>query len=164
MYPSSTNRALCSDGMRCIKPLAPSRNETNSSRVNVGADVVILGICASGTRDQETSLIYLPALRIRFLHWPVSDSLTGKDSPAGFSESWEIQSVGGRWCKAPVVSAGSSPGPRYRFRPYTAPHDNNTLRISAPAVAMTISRLPDLSANAEPPVLHPERPYRGRFS
>src|SRR5213595_1782687 len=79
MYPSSINRALCSDGMRCIKPLAPSRNETNSSRVNVGADVVILGICASGTRDQETSLIYLPALRIRFLHWPVSDSLPGKE-------------------------------------------------------------------------------------
>jgi hypothetical protein len=46
MYPSSINRALCSDGMRCIKPLAPSRNETNSSRVNVGADGAILGICA----------------------------------------------------------------------------------------------------------------------
>src|SRR6202795_3428675 len=55
MYPSSINRALCSDGMRCIKPLAPSRNETNSSRVNVGADWAILGICASGAWDQETS-------------------------------------------------------------------------------------------------------------
>src|SRR5258707_12809391 len=52
MYPSSINRALCSDGMRCIKPLAPSRNETNSSRVNVGADCAILGICADGSHDQ----------------------------------------------------------------------------------------------------------------
>ncbi len=33
----SISRALCSDGMRCIKPLASSRNETNSLRVNVGA-------------------------------------------------------------------------------------------------------------------------------
>ena len=33
MYSSSISRALCSDGMRCIKPLAPSRNETNSLRV-----------------------------------------------------------------------------------------------------------------------------------
>src|SRR5256885_4549197 len=105
--------------------------------------------------------VRLPALRIRFPRRPIPNS---QDAPAGLSESWEIQSVGGRWCKAPVVSAGSSPGPRYRFRPYTAPHDNNTLRISAPAVAMTISRLPDLSANAAPPVLHPKRPYRGRFS
>src|SRR5258705_6204071 len=54
MYPSSISRALCSDGMRCIKPLAPSRNETNSSRVNGGADRAILGICASGAWDQET--------------------------------------------------------------------------------------------------------------
>jgi hypothetical protein len=69
-------------------------------------------------------------------------------SAVGFSESWEVQSVGGRWCNAPVVSAGSSPGRRYRFSPYIAPQDNNTLRISAPAVAMTISRLPDLSVNA----------------
>ena len=52
MYPSSISRALCSDGMRCIKPLAPSRNETNSSRVNVGADGAILGICADGSHDQ----------------------------------------------------------------------------------------------------------------
>ena len=37
MYPSSISRALCSDGIRCIKPLAPSCNETNSSRVNGGA-------------------------------------------------------------------------------------------------------------------------------
>jgi hypothetical protein len=36
--------------MRCIKPLAPSRNETNSSRVNVGADKTwaIRRICAYG--------------------------------------------------------------------------------------------------------------------
>src|ERR1700692_4891204 len=52
MYPSSISRALCSDGMRCIKPLAPSRNETNSSRVNGGADGAILGICSYGDRDQ----------------------------------------------------------------------------------------------------------------
>jgi hypothetical protein len=54
MYPSSISRALCSDGMRCIKPLAPSRNETNSSRVNVGADgVAILGnMRADGGHDQ----------------------------------------------------------------------------------------------------------------
>src|SRR6266851_3700973 len=52
MYPSSISRALCSDGMRCIKPLAPSRNETNSSRVNGGAVGAILGICAYGGRDQ----------------------------------------------------------------------------------------------------------------
>jgi hypothetical protein len=38
--------------MRCIKPLAPSRNETNSSRVNGGADGAILGICSYGGRDQ----------------------------------------------------------------------------------------------------------------
>jgi hypothetical protein len=29
IYPSSIRRVLCSAGMRCIKPLAPSRNETN---------------------------------------------------------------------------------------------------------------------------------------
>src|SRR5260370_40391814 len=108
--------------------------------------------------------MYLPAVRIRVLHWPVSDSLPGKDAPAGFSESREIQSVGGRWCKAPVVSVGSSPGPRYRFSPYAAPHDNNALRISPPAVTMTISRLPDLSANAAPPVLHPKRAIGDEFS
>jgi hypothetical protein len=52
MYPSSISRALCSDGMRCIKPLAPSRNETNSSRVNGGAVGAILGICSHVGRDQ----------------------------------------------------------------------------------------------------------------
>jgi hypothetical protein len=52
VYFSSISRALCSDGMRCIKPLAPSRNETNSSRVNVGADGTILRICADGGHDQ----------------------------------------------------------------------------------------------------------------
>ena len=50
--PSSISRALCSDGMRCIKPLAPSRSETNSSRVNGGAVGAILGICSYGGRDQ----------------------------------------------------------------------------------------------------------------
>jgi hypothetical protein len=38
LYLRSISRALCSAGMRCIKPLAPSRSETNSSRVNGGAD------------------------------------------------------------------------------------------------------------------------------
>ena len=52
MYPSSISRALCSDGMRCIKPLAPSRNETNSSRVNGGAAGAILGICSYDNRNQ----------------------------------------------------------------------------------------------------------------
>src|SRR5258706_3171224 len=33
----SISRALCSDGMRCIKPLSSSRNDTNSLRVNGGA-------------------------------------------------------------------------------------------------------------------------------
>jgi hypothetical protein len=42
--------------MRCIKPLAPSRNETNSSRVNGGADRAILGICADGGHDQAFPL------------------------------------------------------------------------------------------------------------
>jgi hypothetical protein len=50
IYPSSISRALCSAGMRCIKPLAPSRNETNSSRVNAGADKTwaIARLCAYG--------------------------------------------------------------------------------------------------------------------
>ncbi len=87
MYPSSISRALCSDGMRCIKPLAPSRNETNSSRVNVGGDGAILGICASGGWDQETYASR--ALRIRFPRWPVPDALPGKDAWAGFPESGE---------------------------------------------------------------------------
>src|SRR5260370_40103570 len=56
MYSSSISRALCSDGMLCIKPLAPSRNETNSSRVNVGAAWAILGICADGGHDQAFPL------------------------------------------------------------------------------------------------------------
>ena len=164
MYPSSINRALCSDGMRCIKPLAPSRNETNSSRVNVGADWAILGICASGAWDQETSP-HTPACQ------PSQDSFSvlgpcptvfrAKTHQRACLSHGGSFSFSGRECKAPVVSAGSSPGPRYRFSPYTAPHDNNTLRISAPAVAMTISRLPDLSVNAAPLVLHPKRAYRG---
>jgi hypothetical protein len=49
MYPSSIRRVLCSTGMRCIKPLAPSRNETNSSRVNGGDKFsAMLRICAYG--------------------------------------------------------------------------------------------------------------------
>jgi hypothetical protein len=68
MYPSSISRALCSDGMRCIKPLAPSRNETNSSRVNGGAVGAIVGICSYGGRDQAEfvatiKLVQSPVLR-----------------------------------------------------------------------------------------------------
>jgi hypothetical protein len=77
IYPSS--RALWSDGMRCIKPLAPSRNETNSSRVNGGADGAILGICACGRPDQA-------GIR-RFPRWPVSDGLQGGNAPAALLES-----------------------------------------------------------------------------
>jgi hypothetical protein len=54
--------------MRCIKPLAPSRNETNSSRVNGGAVGAILGICSYGGRDQaefvaRIKLVQSPVLR-----------------------------------------------------------------------------------------------------
>jgi hypothetical protein len=51
MYPSWISRSLCSAGIvRCIKPLAQSRNEANSSRVNGGAEkpCAILRICAYG--------------------------------------------------------------------------------------------------------------------
>ena len=54
MYPSWISRSLCSAGtVRCIKPFAQSRNETNSSWVN-GADKsgFILQICASGAAVQ----------------------------------------------------------------------------------------------------------------
>ena len=56
IYLSSISRALCSAGMRCIKLLAPSRNETNSSRVNGGADKTwaIPRICAYGWRVQAS--------------------------------------------------------------------------------------------------------------
>jgi hypothetical protein len=55
--------------MRCIKPLAPSRNETNSSRVNGGAVGAILGICSCGGRDQAEfvatiKLVQSPVLRV----------------------------------------------------------------------------------------------------
>src|ERR1700682_4718427 len=67
MYPSSISRALCSDGMRCIKPLAPSRNETNSSRVNGGADGAILGICSYGGRDQGMMVFHTSVQNQK--HW-----------------------------------------------------------------------------------------------
>ncbi len=54
MYPSWMSRSLCSAGIvRCIKPLAQSRNEANSSLVN-GADKsgFIFQICASGAAIQ----------------------------------------------------------------------------------------------------------------
>lgn len=56
MYPSWISRSLCSAGIvRCIKPLAQSRNETNSSWVN-GADKsgFIFQICASGSAVQAS--------------------------------------------------------------------------------------------------------------
>jgi hypothetical protein len=56
MYPSWISRSLCSAGIvRCIKPLAQSRNETNSSWVN-GADKsgFIFQICASGAAVQAS--------------------------------------------------------------------------------------------------------------
>src|SRR6266404_9675294 len=83
MYPSSISRALCSDGMRCIKPLAPSRNETNSSRVNGGAEGAILGICSYGGRDQvirRTIGFQAILLRLRGLR---ADN---------FAERWQVQS------------------------------------------------------------------------
>jgi hypothetical protein len=56
MYPSWISRSLCSAGIvRCVKPLAQSRNETNSSWVN-GADKsgFIFQICASGAAVQAS--------------------------------------------------------------------------------------------------------------
>src|SRR6266852_4153907 len=56
MYPSWISRSLCSAGIvRCIKPLAQSRNETNSSWVN-GANKsgFIFRICASGAAVQAS--------------------------------------------------------------------------------------------------------------
>jgi hypothetical protein len=56
MYPSWISRSLCSAGIvRCVKPLAQSRNETNSSWVN-GADKsgFIFQICASGAAAQAS--------------------------------------------------------------------------------------------------------------
>ena len=67
MYPSWISRSLCSAGIvRCIKPLAQSRNETNSSWVN-GADKseFIFQICASGIAVQASH----PAT-IKLTHYP----------------------------------------------------------------------------------------------
>jgi hypothetical protein len=76
MYPSSISRTLCSEGMRCIKPLAPSRNETNSSRVNGGAVGAIFLVCACGCSNQPGKRCnmrsgLLPASGIRFRGRPV---------------------------------------------------------------------------------------------
>ena len=55
MYPSWISRSLCSAGIaRCIKPLAQSRNETNSSWVNGGAGA-IPRICAGFPSGRLTS-------------------------------------------------------------------------------------------------------------
>jgi hypothetical protein len=165
--------------LACVRLPGPSSNETYrvpwdlsamrpSARLRRRLGAVVASVTSETTIDRDLDSFraiqslpacqpsgfvlragrHLAAFRAK-THWRASLSHGGS-----FSFS-------GRECKAPVVSAGSSPGPRYRFSPYTAPHDNNTLRISAPAVAMTISRLPDLSVNAAPPVLHPKRAYRG---
>jgi hypothetical protein len=68
MYPSWISRSLCSAGIvRCIKPLAQSRNETNSSWVN-GADKsgFIFQVCASG------ALLFKPdsSATIKLTHYP----------------------------------------------------------------------------------------------
>src|ERR1700730_8155434 len=96
MYPSSISRALCSDGMRCIKPLAPSRSETNSSRVNGGADGAILGICSYGGRDQETSRVHLAALRICFAAQWAAGRLPRKNGPAPMLDARAGRRQGGR--------------------------------------------------------------------
>jgi len=55
MYPSWISRSLCSAGIaRCIKPLAQSCNETNSSWVNGGAGA-IPRICAGFPSGRLTS-------------------------------------------------------------------------------------------------------------
>jgi hypothetical protein len=55
MYPSWISRSLCSAGIaRCIKPLAQSRNETNSSWVNGGAGA-IPRLCAGFPSGRLTS-------------------------------------------------------------------------------------------------------------
>lgn len=71
--------------MRCNRPLAPSRNEANSSRVNGGEDksAAILQICAHGEPDQvrinclfqrsPTSLTNELDLPIRQPHDPPAD-------------------------------------------------------------------------------------------
>src|SRR6202142_2740505 len=93
MYPSSISRALCSDGMRCIKPLAPSRNETNSSRVSGGADGAILLVCAYGCSDQPGTRCNMRSLPPASPHDSFSaldggsNSLQGKDAPAVPQES-----------------------------------------------------------------------------
>ena len=72
MYPSWISRSLCSAGIvRCIKPLAQSRNETNSSWVN-GADKsgFIFQICASGAAVQASH----PAT-IKLTHYRLAPSL-----------------------------------------------------------------------------------------
>jgi hypothetical protein len=77
MYSSSISRALCSDGMRCIKPLAPMSAPRGHSRN--------MRLRWPGSRD--------------FPHTPASpqDSvlvvarcpdLPDKDAPPGFAESW----------------------------------------------------------------------------
>src|SRR5260370_2004160 len=82
MYRSLRSRGLCSDGMRCIKPLAPSRNETNSSRVNGGADGAILGICAEGGHDQAGFRfpLWRPAARACIIR--VCSTSEGNEIPA----------------------------------------------------------------------------------
>jgi hypothetical protein len=56
MYPSWISRSLCSTGIaRCVKPLAQSRNETNSSWVNGGGAGAIPRICANSSSGRLIS-------------------------------------------------------------------------------------------------------------
>ena len=69
---------LCSAGMRCIKPLAPSRNETNSSRVNAGADTswAILQILRLWRPDSTSYSATIRLTHYRILESPRLDKDT----------------------------------------------------------------------------------------
>jgi hypothetical protein len=86
IYPSSISRALCSAGMRCIKPLAPSRNETNSSRVNVGADKTwaIRRICAYGWPVQAS---HPATIKLTHYHLEARRGAVVRGQPPGISSS-----------------------------------------------------------------------------
>lgn len=75
--------------------------------------------------------------------WALEVTNVGSRESAPIEMDFQGWSAGGRASTVPVVSGGVSP--RYRFNPYTAPHDNNTPMINAPAVAVIKSRLLELS-------------------
>jgi hypothetical protein len=136
IYPSSISRALCSAGMRCIKPLAPSRNETNSSRVNVGADKTwaIRRICAYGWPVQASH----PAT-IRLTHYldgARRSALAGPCQPPGKPSSrgllcsggnplatWRMIAPRSKYPTAARISALASSAPR-------CPHTEHVYRPS----------------------------------